>query len=248
MSTGTTARAAAGAGETDAAVAVVHELPELRDRARVFRDRTHAGRVLAGMLESLRGSDALVLAIPSGGVPVGAALAAALGLPLDVAVASKILLPWTTEAGFGAIAFDGSAWVDTEAAARFGLSQAAIEDATRQAREKVARRVMRFRGGRPSPSLTGRTLLLVDDGIAAGSTLRAALAALRRQGAKRTIVAVPTGPWSSLEALRGELHGEDELYCANVRTGYRFAVADAYEAWCEVSEEEALALLRPVGG
>lgn len=224
-----------GAGER------IHEIPGLRDRARVFRDRTHAGFVLAGMLEAFRGSDALVLAIPAGGVPVGAALALSLGLPLDVAVASKILLPWTTEAGFGAVAFDGGTWIDADAANRFGLSQAAVETATREAREKVKRRTQRFRGERANPALEGRVVILVDDGIAAGSTMRAAGAAVRRLGAGRVIVAVPTGPWSSLVDLRNDLDG---LYCANVRTGHRFAVADAYEAWCDVAEDEALAALR----
>lgn len=220
-------------------------MPALRDRTRVFRDRAHAGRVLAGMLESLRGSDAQVLAIPAGGVPVGAALALELGLSLDVAVASKILLPWTTEAGYGAVAFDGGTWIDANAIDRFALSRSAIDAATREARGKVMRRVKRFRGERAFPVLAGRVVILVDDGIAAGSTMRAALPAVRRLGAESVIVAVPTGPWSTLEGLQEDA---DALYCANVRTGYRFAVADAYEAWCDVTEEEALAALRQAEG
>src|ERR1035437_450334 len=91
---------------------LVHEISSLRDHAPVFRDRAHAGEVLAGMLDAYRGGSALVLAIPSGGVPVAAEIAHRLGLALDVAVVSKILLPWTTEAGFGAVAFNGSVWIN----------------------------------------------------------------------------------------------------------------------------------------
>jgi adenine/guanine phosphoribosyltransferase-like PRPP-binding protein len=153
----------------------VHDLPALRDRAGVFRDRAHAGDVLAGMLAAFHGSGALVLGIPAGGVPVAATVAAALGLELDVAVVSKVLLPWTTEAGYGAVAFDGSTWIDRRAAARFGLTDAQVLEGTDRARAKVARRVAMLRGGRPL-DVDGRTVILVDDGIAAGSTLRAAIA------------------------------------------------------------------------
>jgi predicted phosphoribosyltransferase len=218
----------------------LHDLPELRDRAQVFRDRDHAGQVLARMLAGFRGSDALVLGIPSGGVPVAGTIAKALGLGLDVAVVSKILLPWTTEAGYGAVAFDGSTFVDARAAARFGLSGAEVDEGTERAREKVQRRVALFRGGR-ALDVAGRTVILVDDGVAAGSTLRAAIAALRARGVGRLVVAVPTGHGRSLADL---VDAVDALYCANVRHGLSFAVADAYQAWRDVGEDEAVESLR----
>jgi predicted phosphoribosyltransferase len=222
------------------ATTVVHELPALRDRTRVFRDRVHAGEVLAEMLAAYRGGDAIVLAVPSGGVPVAAGIARRLGLPLDVAVVSKILLPWTTEAGFGAVAFDGTVWVDEDAVASFGLDPADVARSTAAAREKVARRVARLRGDRPPSPLAGRPALLVDDGIAAGSTMRTAIGALRAGGATEVIVAVPTGHARALGIVAGLA---DAVYCPNVRAGFRFAVADAYERWRDVTEDEAATLL-----
>ena len=220
----------------------IHDLPELRDRTRVFDDRTHAGEVLAGMLGELRGSDALVLGIPAGGVPVAAVVARVLQLELDVAVVSKVLLPWTTEAGYGAVAFDGSVWLDAEAARRFGLTDADVQEGTRIAREKVERRLPLLRGDRLL-RVAGRTVVVVDDGIAAGSTLRAAVGALRRLGAARIVVAVPTGHGQSVRAVAAEV---DALYCANVRQGPSFAVADAYRAWSDVPDEEVVAILQAV--
>jgi predicted phosphoribosyltransferase len=218
----------------------VHEISSLRDHAPVFRDRAHAGEVLAGMLEADRGSNALVLAIPAGGVPVAAEIARRLGLALDVAVVSKILLPWTTEAGFGAVAFDGSVWINEADVLDYHLSRADVQRSTERARDKVERRLRRLRGKRPLPLFAARRLILVDDGIAAGSTLRTAIAALRRQGTNEIVVAVPTGHLRSVELIAGLA---DAVYCANIRGGGRYAVADAYEEWRDLDEDEVAAIL-----
>src|SRR5919204_974453 len=113
-----------------------------------FRDRAHAGRELAKMMGEFRGTAALVLAIPAGGVPVAAAIAAELGLPLDVAPVSKVLYPWTTESGYGAVAYDGSVWLDEERMTGFGVSPSQVERAVADARAKVERRLARLRAGR----------------------------------------------------------------------------------------------------
>ena len=223
----------------------VSERPELRDRIQVFRDRADAGEVLADMLTEYRDSDALILAIPAGGVPVAEPIARRLHLPLDVLVASKVLLPWTTEAGYGAVAFDGSVWVNPDYVAHYGLSEATVEAGVAAARKKVEHRVRRFRGDRPFPDLTNRTVILVDDGLAAGSTLRAAITAAKHQGARHIVVAVPTGHLQSVLSLAPEV---DRLYCANIRGGLRYAVADAYQNWSDVSEEEVEAILERLGG
>lgn len=219
----------------------IHDLPQLRDHLRVFRDRPEAGSILATMLEDFRGSNALILAIPAGGVPVAATLSEELDLPMDVCVVSKILLPWTTEAGFGAVAFDGSVWLNREYVDFYNLTPAQIATATEEARQKVERRVRRFRGDRPWPTLKGRPVIVVDDGLASGATLQAGLAALRRTGADHLIIAVPTSHRHSAEILAAKA---DELYCANLRSAPRFAVADAYQHWSDVSEDEAIALTR----
>lgn len=218
----------------------VIELPELRNRGHVFRDRAHAGEVLAGMLAEYRGGGALVLGVVAGGVPVAAALARNLGLALDVAVVSKITLPWNTEMGYGAVAYDGTVRLNEETIARMGLSPAEVEKGIARTREKVRDRLLRFRAGRP-PELTGRVVVLVDDGLASGFTLLTAIAAVRNSAPQRLLVAVPTGHGESVARVVGEV---DALYCANVRTSLAFAVADAYEQWSDVSEDEALALLQ----
>jgi predicted phosphoribosyltransferase len=219
---------------------MVRDLAELRDRAPVFADRTAAGRALARLLADYRASDALVLAIPAGGVPVAAEIAARLDLALDVAPVSKMLLPWTTESGFGAVAFDGSVWMDARDVRAFGLSEAQVERAAAEARAKVERRLARLRGGRSTFAVKGRTAIVVDDGIAAGSTMRAAVAALRKLEPARIVVAVPTGSARPVERTAAIA---DEVCCANLRSGPSFAVADAYERWYDLSEEEVGAIL-----
>jgi predicted phosphoribosyltransferase len=209
-----------------------------------FRDRAHAGRELAKMLDELRGTAALVLAIPAGGVPVAAAIAAQLGLALDVAPVSKVLYPWTTESGYGAVAFDGSVWLDEGRMAGHRLKPEQVERAVAAARAKVDRRLARLRGARAPLALEGRAVIAVDDGIAGGSTMRAAIAALRRAGAASVVVAVPTAHKSALDAVSKLA---DAAYCANVRGGASFAVADAYAQWRDLGDDEIEALLQDRG-
>jgi putative phosphoribosyl transferase len=204
-----------------------------------FKDRPAAGRSVAGMLKQYKDSNAIVLAIPAGGVPVATEIARALRLELQVIPVSKVLFPWTTEGGFGAIAFDGTVWIDQAAVENFGLETEQIEKATAEARAKVERRNARLRGNRPLPEL--KTVILVDDGIAAGSTMRTAIAALRKHGAGRIVVAVPTAHARSVEALRPLA---DEIVCPDIRGGMRFAVADAYQEWRDLSDDEIEAMLK----
>ncbi|MBI2317426.1 MAG: phosphoribosyltransferase [Betaproteobacteria bacterium] len=196
--------------------------------------------MLAGMLERYRGSEALVLAIPSGGVPVAAEIAKSLGLTLDVVPVSKVLLPWTTESGYGAVAFDGSVWIDDEARSRWNLTREQMDQGINEARVKVARRNFRLRGGRALPAVADRPVILVDDGIAAGSTMRTAIAALRKHQPAQIVVAVPTAHREALDAIA---RLADQVCCANVRGGFSFAVADAYEIWRDLSEDEVAAVL-----
>jgi predicted phosphoribosyltransferase len=218
---------------------VLRECDELRDRIHVFRDRIHAGRLLAELVDGHVGDDALVLAIPAGGVPVAAALADARGLPLDVAVVSKVTLPWNSEVGYGAAAYDGSVELNRPLVEDLGLGEETLRRGIEETRRKVARRVAAMRPGDDPLRPTG-TAILVDDGLASGVTMRVAVAALRRGGAARIAVAVPTG---SLRAVRDLEPRVDALFCANVRSGPRFAVAEAYQRWNDVTESEALRLL-----
>ena len=223
---------------------MIVDLPELRERVGVFEDRQDAGAQLAGMLEAYRDSSAVVFAIPAGGVPVAAILAERLNLKLDVAVVSKITLPWNTEAGFGAVAFDGTVRLNEPMVVQLGLAEEEVEDRTKLTAKKVQRRVRELRGDRAMPELSGRKVLLVDDGVASGFTLKVAAEALGNQHADEIVVAVPTGHKQSLESLASEV---EAVYCANVRSGWSFAVASAYRNWCDVDEAQALAILNQFG-
>jgi predicted phosphoribosyltransferase len=222
----------------------IHQFEAFDDRVRVFRDRADAGQRLAELLHLFRDANPLLLAIPAGGVPVAAEIAAEWKRSLDVAVVSKILLPWTTEAGYGAVAFDGSVWIDEQQVARYRLNRAQVEQSTQSAIDKVSRRVERFRGSRPFPDLTGRVVVIVDDGLAAGSTMRVAISALRRLAAEQIIVAVPTGHDQSVHLIAGLA---TQVFCANIRSGLSFAVADAYQRWSDIEEDEVMEILARYG-
>jgi predicted phosphoribosyltransferase len=225
------------------------ERADLRGRTHVFADRADAGGVLAAMLAPRFDArpGALVLAVPAGGVPVSLPIAQQLALPLDVAVVSKITLPWSTESGYGAVAFDGSVHLNEPLVRRLGLSEAEVEAGVARTREKVMRRVDELRGERSYAAIAGSDAVLVDDGLASGFTMRAAIAALRAAGAARVTVAAPTAYESSARAIAGSV---EAIYCANVRTGRHYAVADAYATWSDVDEATArtmLAALRTPG-
>jgi predicted phosphoribosyltransferase len=216
------------------------DLPALRDRTGVFRDRAEAGRVLAGLLDAERAAGALLLAIPAGGTPVAAAVARQLGLALDVAVVSKMTPPMSTEVGYGAVAWDGTVRVNEPLAAQLGLSRAAVDEGIARARQKVARRVRLLRGSADPPLLAGRDVVLIDDGLASGFTMQVAVEAARNAGAARITVAVPT---AHVEAARRLAGRTDRVAVANLRSGLSFAVADAYLRWRDVPEEELVELL-----
>lgn len=218
----------------------VMDIVELRDGLHIFRDRAHAGRTLAGMLDSYRGKDALVLAIPAGGVPVASVIAGDLDLPLDIVVVSKITLPWNTEAGYGAVAFDGTVLLNEKLLPRLGLSEQEIQEGIERTSQKVARRVISLRGERAFPDFSQQPAILVDDGLASGFTLLAGVEALRKAKAGRIIVAIPTGHWDSVQMIAPRV---DAVYCANIRRGLSFAVADAYQKWSDVSDEDVATIM-----
>lgn len=216
------------------------DLLEFRERIRIFRDRVSAGKVLAGMLKEYQDSNAIVMAIPAGGVAVAAEMAKELHLPLDIAVVSKITLPWNTEAGYGAVAFDGTVVLNEELLSRINLSQEEIREGIKKTEQKIARRVKIFRGNRPLPDFN-RPIILVDDGLASGVTLRVGIKALRKAGATNIILAIPTAHLESAQTILQEV---EAIYCPNLRSGLSFAVANAYEQWSDLDEQEVLRILQ----
>jgi predicted phosphoribosyltransferase len=223
----------------------VFDLPDMREKIQVFADRKHAGRILGDMLRSFRGSNGILLAIPAGGLPVAVAVQQKIGLELEVAVVSKITLPWNTEAGYGAVAFDGTIRLNEAMLAHLHLGEDQIQEGQTNTLKKVNRRVKRLRGDKPFPELIDRPVVLVDDGLASGFTLLVAVEAVRKAGAASMTVAVPTG---HLESINRVVEQVEAIYCPNIRSGMRFAVADAYQCWSDVTEEELLKLLNKGGG
>jgi putative phosphoribosyl transferase len=219
----------------------VFDLPEMREKIQVFADRKHAGEILGGMLLSFKDSNAVLLAIPAGGLPVAVVIQEKIGIAFDVAVVSKITLPWNTEAGYGAVAFDGTIRLNQAMLPHIGLDEHQILEGQVNTLKKVNRRVKRLRGDRPFPELTGRAVLLVDDGLASGFTLLVAAEAVRKAGAASITVAVPTGHLESIHRIVAQVNA---VYCPNIRSGMHFAVADAYEYWSDVPEAELLEHLK----
>ncbi len=206
---------------------------------RRFSDRTDAGQQLGERLRE-RGIDAdVVLAIPRGGLPPGRAVADVLEAPLDIIVASKIGAPGNPEYAIGAVASDGSVWRNEEAISRTGASEEYFQRERETEAEAARRKAERYRRDRSEPDLTGKTVAVVDDGVATGSTARACLETLRESGADRIVLAVPVGPPDTVEALR-EL--ADEVVCLETPRGFR-GVGQFYERFDQVSDEEAMSYL-----
>ncbi len=219
----------------------VIDRPDMRDKIHVFADRKHAGEILGGMLQAFQGSNAILLGIPAGGLPVAVVIREKTGVQLDVAVVSKFTLPWNTEAGYGAVAFDGTVRLNKAMLAQIHLDESQIQEGHNKTLNKVKRRIKVLRGDRPLPNLADRGVLLVDDGLASGFTMLVAIEAVRKAGAASITVAVPTG---HLESILRIVERVDAVYCPNIRSGMRFAVADAYKQWSDVTEEALLGLLK----
>jgi putative phosphoribosyl transferase len=222
-------------------VAEIIEEPSLRDKVHVFRDRLEAGGRLARRLEKYRKKDCLVLAIPSGGIPIGLTIARHLGLPFDLVISRKIPIPGNPEAGFGALSFEGSLFLNEPLVRELHLTGEEIRELSIPVMKEIQRRNAVFRGGRPFPDLRGRIIILVDDGLASGYTMMASINFIRKRKPSRIVVALPTAPESSVQFISASV---DEILCLNIRRGFYFAVADAYHEWHDLSEEEVLELLK----
>lgn len=210
-----------------------------------FRDRADAGRRLASQLVGRPGlADAVVLALPRGGVPVAREIADALGADLDVMVVRKLGVPGHEELAMGAIASGGVRIMNDEVLGMLYIPEAEIERVVAREQAELERRERAYRGSRPAPQVRGRVAILVDDGVATGSTIRAAIAALRRREPARIVVAIPVAPPDVCEALRQEA---DEVICLLTPEPFA-AISIWYDRFPQLSDDDVRALLHRGGG
>jgi putative phosphoribosyl transferase len=213
-----------------------------------FHDRGQAGRELAERLriQQEKGAlpDPVVLALPRGGVPVAHEVARALDAPLDVLVVRKIGVPYQEEFGVGAIVGDDDPLFDERTLEQLGLSESALAPVVEREREELHRRERLYRQGRPAPDLRGRTVIVVDDGLATGSTARAALRSVRRQVPGRVVLAVPVGSPEAADLMQTEA---DEVLCLH-RPPTFMAVGHCYEEFEQLTDEDVLKALHTTAG
>ena len=205
-----------------------------------FLDRADAGRRLAGVLTGVRDADAIVLGLPRGGIPVGYEIARALGSPLDVILVRKVGLPVQPELAMGAIGEDGVRLVNTEVVQAEQVSEREFAEVEQRERAELHRRAERYRLDRPRAMVAGRTAIVVDDGIATGSTARAACQVARAHGAARVILAVPVAPRGTVAAL-GQV--ADQVVCLESPEPF-YAIGQWYQDFSQTSDAEVVRLLR----
>jgi putative phosphoribosyl transferase len=208
----------------------------------MFENRKSAGRALARRLEHMRGEEPVVLALPRGGVPVGFEVATALGAPLDLVLVRKIGVPWQPELALGAVVdgADPQLVYDYRLAAELNVPADYLEQERARQLAEIERRRKLYFGDRPPVPVRGRTVIVVDDGIATGSTVRAALRALRKAGVARLVLAVPVGPPDTIELLSNEVDG---IVCLETPSPF-FAIGEHYADFRQTSDDEVIALLQ----
>ena len=205
-----------------------------------FHDRTDAGRQLAAALAAYAGRpDVLVLALPRGGVPVAAEVARGLGAPLDIFLVRKLGMPGHEEFAIGAIASGGVRIVNESTLRDYGVSREQLDSVAEAEQRELERREHRYRGDRPRLDVRGKTIILIDDGLATGSTMRAALAALRQEGPARIVVAVPAAPPETCVEMQSIV---DDMICLVTPEPF-YAVGLWYEDFAQTTDDEVRELL-----
>ena len=207
----------------------------------VFNNRYDAGRQLAGQLGEYKGQSVIVLAIPNGGVPVGLEVALALEVDLDLVISRKIPLPLNPEAGCGAVADDGTAILNDEVVKRMGLTPHQINYQINQVRADIRQRSLLYRKDKPLAVVSGRTVIIVDDGLATGFTMRAAAESVRRRHPASIVVAVPAASATALEQV-GKV--ADRVVFLVKGTKPKFFIADFYRYWYDLSDAEVVQCLK----
>lgn len=210
---------------------------------KLFRDRKDGGHLLARELRHYHGKDLVLLAIPKGGVPVACEAARRLQAPLDLIIPRKLPIPWNPEAGFGAVTSEGSIVLNQRMIEPLGLEEDQIKEIAEKVRLEIKRREEEFRKGRPPIDLKDKTVVIIDDGIASGYTMLAAIRSVRRHSPKLVIAATPVASASSAALIRPQV----DKFIALIESHHLpFAVADYYLNWYDVSDDEVKECLHSV--
>jgi putative phosphoribosyl transferase len=209
-----------------------------------FLDRAEAGRALADFMALEPDPGAAVLAVPRGGVPVAEPLARALGSALDIVPVRKLPIPQAPEAGFGAVALDGSTVLNDDLVLAYRLTESIVEQIRADVLDEVHRRAREYRGHDRAPELAGRRVYLVDDGLASGYTMVAAAQMAREAGAARVVVCIPVAPVSSIDRVAEYV---DHVVCLIAQKDGSFAVASFYEDFRDLSDADVRRILLPPG-
>jgi putative phosphoribosyl transferase len=212
-----------------------------------YRNRAHAGQVLAEELRAIvaPSSNYLILAIPNGGVAVAEPVAQSLRADLDIIIVRKLQIPYNTEAGFGALTSFGNIILNDELVRSLHLDEKAIEQVITKTKTQIAERQKAYSHLAGVVSPIGREVILIDDGLASGYTMIAAVQSLKTLGVKNTVVAIPTAHSSSIDRVRPLV---DHLVCPRIESGWGFAVAEAYENWYDVPDNEVIEILNRIRG
>ncbi|WP_457634639.1 phosphoribosyltransferase [Persephonella sp.] len=213
----------------------------LKNKVYIFEDREEAGERLAEFIKDFIDKNSIILAVPSGGVPVGKKLSKKLKIPFDLILVKKTTYPWNTEAGFGAVSIEGDYILNDDAVRYTGLTDQIIENQKEKAVQILKHRNSIFRKNKPFPQITGKTVIIVDDGLASGYTMLTAVRMVKRKKPEKIIVAVPTCSKSAVEKILPEV---DAIFCLNYRDLYPYAVADAYKNWYDLTDEDVLYYLK----
>jgi len=215
---------------------LIVENKKFYNKVQVFDSREHAGKLLASLLRGKQFDFCYI--IPSGGLPVGYGLLTSNEfkiIPFDLMIVKKIQVPWSTEAGMGAVTPDGQVFLNDSLISQITISNKALQEQVVKAKEMIEALREAF-NLKETISPRGKRVLLLDDGIASGFSMRAAAHWMNKKQAKEVYIATPTAPLRSLEHLESVVDG---IYCANIRTGFAFAVADAYKNWYDLPTVEA---------
>jgi predicted phosphoribosyltransferase len=183
----------------------------------------------------------MVLGIPMGGIPLASVVAKKLACPMDVVIVRKIQVPGNTESGFGAMTEENDIFYNNVLISGLRLNEKQIQEQSDKVRGELAQRREKLRQGRPFPDIQDKTVILVDDGLASGFTMKASIHLCKNRKAAKTIVAVPTAPLRTVQELHDVFSAD--IFCANIREGMAFAVADAYKNWHDLSEKDIMHLL-----